>query len=285
MRRLHAGLEGLGKEVWVDLEDIPPSVDWFERIKAGIGEANSFVFVISPDSVASEICAREVAHAAALNKRVIPVLRRQVDPRALPAAVGRRNWVECQDDVAFEAALALLAETLATDFAWVEAHTRWQNAAMRWDAADRGPSLLLRGTELASAEAWLGRAAAEQKEPAPTALHYEYILAGRKQASRRQRMTVAAVSIALVATLGLAVVALILRAQANEERRAAVSRELSANAFLTLRRTRRSACCWRGGPRASTPTVRRGTPFASRLRSPGCASRPDRTETTSRAQI
>jgi WD40 repeat protein len=221
-------------DVWVDLEDIPPSADWFERVKTGIQEANSFLFVISPESVRSEICAREVAHAAGLNKRVIPLLHREVDIRELPAAIGRHNWIEYREEDNFEAALTNVVETVETDLEWVDAHTRWQNAAMRWDQEERNPSLLLRGTELASAEAWLTRAGTEDKQPPPTPLHYDYILAGRKQASRRQRIAVGGVSAALLITLGLAVFALILRGQANAERRAAVSRELSANAFLTL---------------------------------------------------
>jgi WD40 repeat protein len=221
-------------DVWVDLEDIPPSADWFERLKTGIEEAKSFLFVISPESVGSDVCAREVAHAAGLNKRVIPLLRRDVDTRELPAAISRHNWIECREGNDFEAAVTTLVEAVRTDLEWVDAHTRWQNAAMRWDREERDSSLLLRGTELASAEAWLTRAGSEDKQPPPTALHYEYILAGRKQASRRQRIVVGAVSAALLVTLGLAVFALVLRGQANAERRAAVSRELSANAFLTL---------------------------------------------------
>ena len=35
---------------WVDWEDIKPTTEWWEEIKAGIEEAHTFIFVISPDS-------------------------------------------------------------------------------------------------------------------------------------------------------------------------------------------------------------------------------------------
>src|SRR5262245_46527294 len=59
-------LEVLSREhfdVWVDLEDIPPTAKWIDEILSGIESANAFVFVLSPESVASEICALELERA------------------------------------------------------------------------------------------------------------------------------------------------------------------------------------------------------------------------------
>jgi hypothetical protein len=46
--RLLPALAARGKDVWIDLEDIPPAADWRERIWDGIGAARAFVFVLSP---------------------------------------------------------------------------------------------------------------------------------------------------------------------------------------------------------------------------------------------
>jgi hypothetical protein len=43
------------RSLWIDWNDIPKAVDFMEAIKKGICEANSFVYVISPDSVSSKV--------------------------------------------------------------------------------------------------------------------------------------------------------------------------------------------------------------------------------------
>ena len=52
--RLHKALQDRNREAWVDLEDIPPTAEWREKIRAGIKGARAFVFVLSPDSMASK---------------------------------------------------------------------------------------------------------------------------------------------------------------------------------------------------------------------------------------
>ena len=64
VERLHKALEARDKDVWVDWTDIPPTADWFAQITDGIREANAFVFVISPDSLGSDVCARELEYAS-----------------------------------------------------------------------------------------------------------------------------------------------------------------------------------------------------------------------------
>src|SRR5436305_4594969 len=76
-RDLDAFLTEHGKDVWVDWEDIPPSAVWRADIAAGIEGADSVVFVVSPDSLASENCARELEHARTCGKRIVPVVCRE----------------------------------------------------------------------------------------------------------------------------------------------------------------------------------------------------------------
>ena len=71
MRRIVDALEARGKVVWVDFDDIPPSVDWFDRIAAGIDSSDNFLCMISPDWVSSDVCKREIDHAAQRNERMI----------------------------------------------------------------------------------------------------------------------------------------------------------------------------------------------------------------------
>ena len=67
------------QKVWVDWEDIPPTADWRQEIYLGIEAANNFIFVISPHSVRSVVCGEELAHAIEHGKRLVPIVREDVD--------------------------------------------------------------------------------------------------------------------------------------------------------------------------------------------------------------
>ena len=75
-RKLIESFRSIEQEVWVDWESIPPAVDWLEQIFRGIEEADAFIFMISPDSIASEVCKVEIHWAAQNNKRIIPIVLR-----------------------------------------------------------------------------------------------------------------------------------------------------------------------------------------------------------------
>src|SRR5687767_14406723 len=99
-RRLFDSLEKTGRDAWDDWEGIPYSVDWWQEICRGIDAADIFLFVVSPDSVGSEICHREIAYARQNNKRFVPIVWREVDEsQAAPIWTGqdwesfaRDNW-------------------------------------------------------------------------------------------------------------------------------------------------------------------------------------------------
>ena len=68
--RLSTALEERGKDAWVDLQDIPAASVWSEDLRAGIAGSDSFCFVISPRSVASQHCRTELDYAVGLGKRI-----------------------------------------------------------------------------------------------------------------------------------------------------------------------------------------------------------------------
>src|SRR5437667_253353 len=113
VRRLDEALKSRSREAWVDWEDIRPTEEWMQAIYRAIEAADTFVFVLTPDSIASVVCGREIAHAAA----------------------------------------------------------------------------------------------GAQKDRQPTALQTEYIIASRKAAARRQRLTLGAVTFGFVVAIALAIVA------------------------------------------------------------------------------
>jgi WD40 repeat protein len=225
-------LEARGKEVWVDRQDIPPAAPWRDRIEQGIERANALVFLLSPDSLGSPECRQELDRALALNKRLVPVLLRDVDPAAVPTPLAAPNWIELRERDDAENGLAQLIEALESDLAWRDAHSRLTVRAQEWEAAERDASFLLRGRDLSAAESWLGTQGTH--EEAPTAAQVAYVVASRRATVRRQRITLGAVAAALVVTLALAAVALVQRHEAVRQAHTAQSRELAAAAIAQL---------------------------------------------------
>src|SRR6185436_10685672 len=80
VQQLNQALQADGLQVWVDWEDILPTADWWAEIQAGIEAAHTFVFVITPASAQSEVCAREIEHAVQQHKRIIPILQSELSP-------------------------------------------------------------------------------------------------------------------------------------------------------------------------------------------------------------
>ena len=73
------GLAACGFAPYIDRQDIAPGEDWEKRLAGLISEADSIVYIASPDSLASENCALELRQAIALRKRILPVVWRPID--------------------------------------------------------------------------------------------------------------------------------------------------------------------------------------------------------------
>src|ERR1700722_10529357 len=108
--RLEAGLRARGFEPLIDREEIYAFEEWWKRIEALITRADTVVFLLSPDSVSSDVALNEVAFAASLNKRFAPVVCRRVDDKAVPEALAKLNFVFFDDETRFEASADRLAE-------------------------------------------------------------------------------------------------------------------------------------------------------------------------------
>ena len=165
--RLETALKVRGFEPLIDRTEIYAFEDWWKRIEALIGRADTVVFVLSPDAVSSDVALKEVAHAASINKRFAPIVCRRVDDGAVPEALRRLNFIFFEDPARFEASADQLAEALQTDIGWVRQHTENGEAARRWAAAGRSGGLLLRSPVLEEAERWI--ASRPRGAPEPTA--------------------------------------------------------------------------------------------------------------------
>jgi WD40 repeat protein len=199
-----------------------------------IESADAFVFVMTPHSAASAQCRAELDYALRLNKRVIPVAASGVSRGTLPPQLGDFQFIPPRGtfDDDFAACADLLVQAIDTDLDWVREHTQWALKALEWDGHRRDASFLLAGSELDAAEHWLARQSG--KRPEPTTLDNEFVLASRRQVTRRLRRTRAITATALAVMTLLAVTAFVLRNHAVNQSQLASSRQLAADSLLEL---------------------------------------------------
>ena len=230
MLGLKGALESGGHIVWVDADDIPVGAPWREELGSGIEAADAFVFVITPDSVSSRECAKELSRALELGKRLVPVFLRPAE--GIPAGLAAVQYVHADGRDPAEVA-AQVAAAIDTDHDWVRQHTLWLTRALRWETHGRQRAYLLRGTELRAAEDWLARQG-ERLDPPPTPLQTEFIVTGRRAETRRLRILLAAALVAVLVSAGLAAFALVQRSEAIAQRDRAQSRQLAAASVSQL---------------------------------------------------
>jgi hypothetical protein len=214
--KLEAALKARGFEPLIDRTEIYAFEDWWKRIESLIGRADTVVFVLSPDAVASDVALKEVAHAASLNKRFAPIVYRRVEDAATPEALRRLNFIFFDDPDRFEASADRLVEALATDIGWIRQHTEFGEAAHHWSASGRPSGLLLRSPALEEAERWI--ASRPRCAPEPTAETQAFVAGSRRGATRRRNILTGSLTAGLIVALALAGVAYLHRGLSIESR-------------------------------------------------------------------
>lgn len=200
------------RESWIDLHAIDYSTKWWEEICAGIDGADNFVLIVSPNSLESLFCHREIQHALKHKKRIIPFLFERIDQQAMFQAwksspdlanyesLAHENWESIQaiqwidftqiKDI--NKAIDALLVTVDTDPERVKLHTRLLLRLRDWENSGQNPSGLLRGDELAQYERWFAESRQKETPPHPTDEQAAYIAESRRvqdesEAKRIQR--------------------------------------------------------------------------------------------------
>jgi WD40 repeat protein len=240
VRKLNDSLDSSEIEAWVDWEGIPPSSDWMEEITRAVEGAEAFLFVISPDSLASEVCGKELELGIKYNKKLVPILHR--DPpkgTVMHEKLSSHNWVFMREQDNYNVGVSKVLEAINVDLDWVRQHTRLLQRATEWDRKNRNNSILLQGTDLEDAEHWSAQAASHaSREMVP--LQAEYISSSRKAATKRQRNLLTGVSLALVVSIVLGIVALFQRSYALEQEQVAQDNAATAVANEHARATQQA---------------------------------------------
>jgi TPR repeat protein len=268
--QLNAALDAYGFECLIDRHGISGGEDWKRRLGNLISEADTVVFVLSPSSAGSPICVWEVEEAKRLNKRILPIVWRPLGGVSPPQPLQDRNYIFYYNEPkmpgsGFGTGLANLITALNTDFDWLREHTRYLQRAIEWDTGGRPANRLLSGNDILEAKAWA--AARPKSAPEPTALQLDFIRASEeeaearlseqrkqldamaaaqaerekalheaeqalKQAADAQRRRTRIRNIALLATSGLAAVAVLFALLANQQRITADKERLTVDEML-----------------------------------------------------
>src|SRR5215469_12596782 len=128
--------------IFRDVEEILPTEDWRARLQSGIGRADTIVFVLTPESAASEVCAWESNYAKQLNKRIVPIVANELGEIKPPEAIRERQYIFFTDEKTFHVSLHQLVTALNSNIDWIREHTRLGELARRWDQNGRNVSLL-----------------------------------------------------------------------------------------------------------------------------------------------
>jgi len=232
VKQLHERLDAEGRDIWVDWEDIPKTAEWWDEIKDGIEKADNFVFVISPDSIESEVCGWELQHALELKKRLIPILYQEItepETRAkMRDELNSHNWIFGRESDDFDKMYSELLKAMDTDLDHVKTHTRLLVRATEWEKNERNKSLLLRGNDLGKAEDWIK--SSQEKEPAPDKIQMTYVTESRRISNVDLRIKLTGAIVTLVVSI-LAVFAVYQAIIAEQQKQAALAAEEDAHAL------------------------------------------------------
>ncbi|BAU12119.1 RHS Repeat family protein [Leptolyngbya sp. NIES-3755] len=183
VRSLDAEFRKLDRVPWVDWDSIRKGEEWWAAIQHGIEGANTFVFVISPDSIDSPICQDEIKYAALNNKRFLPIVYREgFDPSKVHPEISSHNWLFFRDTDDFQSTFQELLKAIDTDLEYVRMHTRLLVRAIEWQGNSKDSSYLLRGSDLEQAEQW----AISAKKPPATSLQVQYVRSSREAETARR---------------------------------------------------------------------------------------------------
>lgn len=202
-KRLTDELQKRDLDLWVDWEDIPPTVDWLKEIEKGVEEADTFLAIVTKEWIGSRNCIIELEYAVKNGKRLIPVVPYDIVWDAVPPDLALLNFIFFTEKFDFNTQLEKLFTALDTDYDWLKTHRRLQVKALDWERSNKENGYLLRGKDLEEAEQQISINA--NKDPHPTDIQRKYVLKSRQATDRQRRITTISLYAAVVVMLGIIV--------------------------------------------------------------------------------
>ncbi|MEL6400209.1 MAG: TIR domain-containing protein [Cyanobacteria bacterium J06626_4] len=177
MEPVRRSLWRAGITVWTNTTDLQPGADFPQAILQGIEQADNLVYLLSPASLESSYCQRELSYAIALNKRIIPILVSPVEAATCPPELSDLHYIDLTGNPQvgdYQADESELLRILQTDDEYYQTHKLLLVQALKWKQQHRNPSILLRGYNLRQADIWL-KTAQTRSQHLPTPLQADLI--------------------------------------------------------------------------------------------------------------
>jgi hypothetical protein len=165
---------------------LEPGADWWDRIADLIRGSDTFLFLLTPESVRSAACIQELDLALSWQKRILPAVREQPSDDALvdlPEVLAKKHWVFVRPQDDLSEAIASIVTAVRTDFELATIHTRLTISADAWE---KRVGDLLRGTYLEEAKSALTKM--DKRKPLlPSASPKMRLFVDESQAAERRR--------------------------------------------------------------------------------------------------
>ncbi len=91
-------LSHYAKTTWIHDRDIQKGADYARAIELGIEQADNFFYFISPHSVISDYCQKELVHALKYNKCIVPLLIAPTPEPDIPEVLRDLQYVDFTDN-------------------------------------------------------------------------------------------------------------------------------------------------------------------------------------------
>jgi len=166
--------------IFYDVSDIPMMVENHEFVYDTILRSDNFIYVISPCTVRSEYCKKELEFALKHKKRIIPVFYQKLQREAemLDGIVAKKTPLNAlENEATMDGLIEELSKVLNTDKEYVHTHSELLFQARKWHVMGRNQADLLYGKERQKAIAWLNESSEELQ---PLQLQRQYINASKK---------------------------------------------------------------------------------------------------------
>ena len=211
---------------WVDTNALDYASLWKDEIEDAILRAQLIVVLVTPDFLDSLACRFEVERAERLRKRLLPVIDSRVQENQIPAALNAYQWFKLDRNTDHADTVASWVErSINLDPEWLKRHTDLTTRAQQWINNKKDPSLLLRGKDLASAQAMLEESSLKDK---PLNSDLVEMIAVSDHTQSRRRMTLAGfLGGSVLAVIAAASFGYIQHVQAEGEARSALRNRLN----------------------------------------------------------
>jgi len=87
-------LREAGVDAFFDASDLAPGERWQDILQEALRHSKTLLFILSPNSVESPWTFFELGAALADNKRIIPIITEDVDPRELPLILKKFQFLK-----------------------------------------------------------------------------------------------------------------------------------------------------------------------------------------------